>query len=404
MLTHEHWEELAALAAGGHIAEPQLREFLEHMRFCEKCQAAYREFVQLHDEDLPLLSKNSAWSALPVPKGYRDRFIMRAQESGARFSEDVRNHSASHRPELRWLFAGIRPWAIGAALAGVIVSAFVVLPRRSKESTRSIATGSATEIQQLVESASIKPELARVPNSDRAKEAEIRHLREQEAGAEQTIRDLQGQLQAAQANMQAIEASWAQLLRQSSDELAAAQKELDDARSAGTQRIASIAALQMRVTELSEQLRKERNYAQREHELLSADRDIRDLMGARNLRIVDVLDVDASGGRTKAFGRVFYTEGKALVFYAYDLSEDKIRSASTSFQVWGNKGDPSGPATRLGFLYNDHAQGRWVLKVDDPAIIDHISTVFVTVDSPKAQKPKGEKLLYAYLGIKPNHQ
>lgn len=404
MQTHERWEELAALAAGGHVAEPQLREFMEHMRFCAKCQAAYQEFVQLHDEDLPLLSKNSAWWAPALPKRYRDRFIARAQELGARFSEDATNHSTSRWPELGWLFIGLRPWAVGAALTAIIVSVFVTQPRRTKESATSLGASSEIPVQQLSDLGHRASAFAKASSSEKAKDAEIRRLREQGAAAEQTIRALQGQLQVAQANMETVEASWAELLRQTTDDLAAAQKELENARSAGTERIASIAALQTHVMEISEQLRRERNYAEREHELLTADRDIRDLMGARNLRIVDVVDVDASGGRTKAFGRVFYTEGKALVFYAYDLSEDKIRSASTSFQVWGNRGDPSGPATRLGFLYNDHAQGRWVLKVDDPAIIDHISTVFVTVDSPKAQKPKGEKLLYAYLGIKPNHQ
>jgi len=64
---------------------------------------------------------------------------------------------------------------------------------------------------------------------------------------------------------------------------------------------------------------------------LSAGRDIRDLISARNLHIIDVYDTDSHGKTTRAFGRVFFTEGKSLVFYAYDLSSGHSAAATYAF-------------------------------------------------------------------------
>ena len=39
--------------------------------------------------------------------------------------------------------------------------------------------------------------------------------------------------------------------------------------------------------------------------------------------VVDAYDPDANGKTEKAVGRVFYTQGKSLVFYTYDLSASR---------------------------------------------------------------------------------
>jgi len=57
-------------------------------------------------------------------------------------------------------------------------------------------------------------------------------------------------------------------------------------------------------------------------------------------------------------------------------------------------------ARSLGFLQVDaKAQGRWVLKVDDPELVKEINSVFVTIAPATGDKqPSGQKMLYAYLG------
>ena len=65
-------------------------------------------------------------------------------------------------------------------------------------------------------------------------------------------------------------------------------------------------------------------------------------MGARKLYIADVFDVDSGSRTRKPFGRVFYTQNKSLIFYAFDLDhEPGVKNAST-FQVWGQRDTESG--------------------------------------------------------------
>ena len=114
-------------------------------------------------------------------------------------------------------------------------------------------------------------------------------------------------------------------------------------------------------------------------------------MGARNLHVVDVGDVDTKGKEQQAFGRVFYTEGKSLIFYAFDLGNRT--TAKRSFQVWGARVPAQGRAKSLGILYvDDQKQNRWVLKFDDPDVLAEIDSVFVTIEPPGGSaKPTGHK-------------
>ncbi len=67
-------------------------------------------------------------------------------------------------------------------------------------------------------------------------------------------------------------------------------------------------------------------------------RDIRDLMGARDLYVAEVYDVKRDGSTQKSYGRVFYTKGKSLIFYAYDLNEEPEARDASTFQAWGRRG------------------------------------------------------------------
>lgn len=138
---------------------------------------------------------------------------------------------------------------------------------------------------------------------------------------------------------------------------------------------------------------------------MAVSKDVRQLMGARNLHIMDVHDVGGGGQAAKAFGRVFYAEGQSLIFYAFDLPSGKLSPAKYSFQGWGQREAKSQSARNLGtFEVDDHEQGRWVLKVNNPALLAGIDSVFVTAELlDDAKTPRGKKLLYAYLVGQPNH-
>jgi hypothetical protein len=166
------------------------------------------------------------------------------------------------------------------------------------------------------------------------------------------------------------------------------------------------ASLEVEVNDLNQRLRDAEGRENADTQYLASDRDIREIMGARQLYIADVTDVDQNGQARKPFGRVFYTKGKSLIFYAFDLDQQPgVKDAST-FQAWAREGSDTAKPISLGIFYMDsEANRRWVLKTEDPKVLAEVNAVFVTVE-PKggSQRPSGKQLLYAYLrSVTPNH-
>jgi hypothetical protein len=167
-------------------------------------------------------------------------------------------------------------------------------------------------------------------------------------------------------------------------------------------------SLESKIDELSASARDQDRRLKDDEQYLSSDRDIRELMGARKLYIADVFDVDSGSRTRKPFGRVFYTQSKSLIFYAFDLDHQPGVKNASAFQVWGQRDAESGEknhATNLGILYMDsESNRRWVLRLDDPKQLAEIDAVFVTVEPHGgSQKPTGKPFLYALLRREANH-
>jgi hypothetical protein len=200
-------------------------------------------------------------------------------------------------------------------------------------------------------------------------------------------------------------ASLAQKLDAAEASVQKMQAELESAQQQRSQGGTQDASLRAQITDLNAELRDREQALSKEDELLSHDRDIRELMGARDLYIAEVYDVGRDGATQKPYGRVFYTKGKSLVFYAYDLEQQPgVRDAKT-FQAWGRRGPDRQEALNLGIFFEDNAaKKRWVLKFDDAKSLEQIDAVFVTVEpNGGSHKPSGKPLLFAYLRIDPNH-
>jgi hypothetical protein len=70
-----------------------------------------------------------------------------------------------------------------------------------------------------------------------------------------------------------------------------------------------------------------------QRELLQEDRDIREWMRLRDLYIVAVHHVGGNGQVDKTYGRVSYTKGKSLIFYANELDHQAGPKNATTFQA-----------------------------------------------------------------------
>jgi len=128
-------------------------------------------------------------------------------------------------------------------------------------------------------------------------------------------------------------------------------------------------------------------------------------MGARDLYVAEVFDVAKDGATKKSYGRVFFTKGKSLIFYAYDLDRQPGLKNASTFQAWGQHGADRAQALNLGVFYEDNvSKKRWVLKFDDPQKLAQIDAVFVTVEPDGgSHKPSGKPFLFAYLKVNSNH-
>jgi len=183
------------------------------------------------------------------------------------------------------------------------------------------------------------------------------------------------------------------------------KEEMDAQEEVHARDMVTIREQQERLSQAEERFTASMDSMERDKRLLAADRDIRDLMGARNLRIIDVFDVDGKGRTRRPFGRVFFTEGKSLIFYAFDLEGGRPVAKSVSYQAWGFDGSYKNAVASLGIFYRDDKNAnRWVLKFDDPDVLSEIDSVFVTIEPPGgSKKPTGNRLLPAYLRASLNH-
>ncbi|MGB9070786.1 MAG: anti-sigma factor [Candidatus Acidiferrales bacterium] len=200
-------------------------------------------------------------------------------------------------------------------------------------------------------------------------------------------------------------ASFAEKLDAAQTSVQKMQAELESVRRQRSDGESQDASLQAEIMDLNGQLRDREQTINKQDDLLSHDRDIRDLMGARDLYIAEVYDVGRDGATQKPCGRVFYTKGKSLLFYAYDLDQQPdVRNART-FQAWGRRGADMQEAVNLGIFFQDSAaKKRWVVKFDDAKSLEQIDAVFVTVEpAGGSRKPSGKPLLFAYLKVDPNH-
>lgn len=192
--------------------------------------------------------------------------------------------------------------------------------------------------------------------------------------------------------------------------LLSALAELRSLKETQASRDAELVETRYRLSELEKELAEQRGLGNRalSHNdgrsiVLPSALELRNLIGARNLHIADVSDVNTAENQPKPFGRVFFTRGKSLVLFAYDLSKT---SPDQTFYAWGSRqSDPHRPQSLGALRTDDQTQRRWILEFNDPKVLAQIDSVYVTLEPTHkhADAPNGRKLLSAYLGPSPKY-
>jgi hypothetical protein len=414
--SHEEFLSLCALSTTGELTAEEWARLNDHLAHCEECRHAKQEYERVVATTIPALgAESTSESDAGSPPG-----AWSMEQAEADLMDALRGEPSpvegNPKPEPK-----LAPWkhprllAIAALiLATCSTAAYQIgmLQVRKPELADVRATSPVPKTPSHLEPPTTVPspaekktlpeaeELARLRTETRLDQSELAELKEQQSQLEtelaktteavrqtqQDRTDLSQQLTQAQDNAQNLQAK----LNQTGDRTAL---DTDQALAANKQ-----------VEELRASVETKDKEIAQDQELLQHDRDIRNLISARNVYMAEIYDVAKTGDTQKPFGRVFYTKDKSLVFYGYDLDQQRGVKKASTFQAWG-RGVDQQHAISLGLLYLDDAnQKRWVLKFNNAKTISQIDAVFVTVEPEGGStKPSGKPLLFTSLRIDPNH-
>lgn len=420
---HQKFKELAALAQRGALSDHERLQLNLHLRVCDSCQQAYAEYALISAKGMPFLA--AAYGQGDEGLDWDDRAVRSKLLARVRGVEESSSRDAKPTEVLR-MRAPFLPRAVASrwavAIAASVLVAVALGAYRLGDHTRFVR-----ERGQAALSASHSgPAFEKVTTDDVAVQAaQISRLQLQLSSDQQEVARLRDALHSSEARTAALlTAKTAQeeefrRMSEQRDKLVSqlhdaeqayqiVQAELTTLRSEHDRVLVRTTSLQGKVDELTASVTDQERRLKDDEQYLSSDRDIRELMGARKLYIADVFDVDSGSRTRKPFGRVFYTQSKSLIFYAFDLDRQPGVKTASAFQVWGQRDAESGEKNRamnLGILYMDsESNRRWVLRLDDPKQLAEIDAVFVTVEPyGGSQKPTGKPFLYALLRKEANH-
>jgi chaperonin cofactor prefoldin len=440
MSPHEEFLELCAASTSGELTEEERHRLDEHLLGCAACREALEQFQETVKTAVPAIAAglpqddpqpDKAWSQGKAEAALFERLSKEDSQGGSRQtqkdvigSSGLSHHGAYFPSRFDWKQMWMSYAAAILLFLALAISAYRVGIRRGAEvatnvpATQSNGSNSLEEqlsdlshdretlraqlvsrdkaiadLRQEVEQLKAA-ESERVEHSASAQNEQESRLAEEAASANARLVDLEKKLD-SEERVRSEESSHASALEAKLGELTQQLHERDETIAARTSRLESReGTIEQQQTKLAEQ-----------QELLDHDRDIRELMGARDLYIAEVRDVAKNGATQKSYGRVFFTKGKSLIFYAYDLDRQPGLKNPSTFQAWGQRGTDREQALNLGVFYEDNvSKKRWVLKFDDPQKLDQIDAVFVTVEpNGGSHKPSGKPFLFAYLKVNPNH-
>lgn len=410
---HEEFVALVPLFYSGELTDEEWALLQVHMAYCNSCREGFEQHEHIASEVIPAMAVSAAVAALGGPIE-SDRSLREAERQLMRRLDEPKVSSEQPTPRSRWIW--ISTGAIAAGLAGVLAYAGMQHLHPSSSQPAAVASKVAP-MQAVTDSASDQGAAdQRALTADNQKvssvEAQLTDAEKRSAEFKVVVAQERQQLQAEEAQQQ-------QLLQERQDlsqQLAAAKTETQSLREKLTavqngtdQQTTRMAELEAKVQRLNTALEEANASLDSKDQIIAFDkdlmlhdRDIRDVIGARDLYIADIYDATVTGGTAKPFGRIFYTKDSSLVFYGFDLDKQPGAKQSVAFQAWGS-GTDRRPVS-LGLFYQDDGHKRWVLKCKDAATLARLDMVFVTVEPPGgSNKPTGKQFLRAYLQIQPNH-
>jgi peptidoglycan hydrolase CwlO-like protein len=429
---HDEFLELCAVSTSGQLTEEEQNRLEQHLAVCNSCREALRQYQAVVDEAIPRMGAvppqaadpGPGWSEQAAEKAFFQRLAReeRLRPKKAQVEDVPEFPAVAHRlPAMANEPSWRQVWLLYAAGILLFLSLGVYAYKVGWHSASNhsvpipavVPAQTQASLEQELSDAGHERELARAQIEQR--DNLISDLRRQLAHESWAIDELKASQEELEKDLRKSDASKQDLAQRQTElgqKLETAQNEshllqnrIDSLTQQSAEDAARAKSLEARNDELSRLLEDREANLEHQDQLLAHDRDIRELMGARDLYIAEVYDVAGNGETKKPYGRVFYTRGKSLIFYAYDLDQQAGAKKATTFQAWGRRGPDREQALNLGIFYEDNvSRKRWILKCDDPKSLAEIDGVFVTLEpNGGSHAPSGKSLLFASLQINPNH-
>jgi hypothetical protein len=422
---HNDWyEELCALACIGELSSSEFEELQTHLAECAQCRELHADFRRISTDDLGRVAVSQSYDreAEGVSEGMDEHALLNAlldrarqQRSGNISPLEVEAAPSKVfflRSRLRRVFDWLRQPALSYGTVALLLCAVVgVSAYRLREAQLSpFFSKLHAEIDDWKNQARTNAtKQERTFQLLARSEAERDRLQKSVDEAEIKLRQLQNE----QKSLDSEVAMQRDRLKRQEEELAVAKTD-------ESEKSKEVTELEARVRAASDRTEEQRRFAESLQAKLDrvqeqavatpeaqgfGDIEAKQLFGARDLHIVDVYDVDAKGMTKRTYGRVYYSEKKLLMLYAFDLENKKHNRAPASFQAWGYRQPNATKPESLGlFSMDDPSVNRWVLKVNNPRVLERIDAVFVTAEAPSGSpSPTGQRILYANLAGPANH-
>jgi myosin heavy subunit len=435
---HEEFLELCAASTSGDLTDDEQKRLREHLAICISCREALRQYESIVSDVIPAIAASeepehlqvdNAWSQEQQEQAQRELFGRLAREEKHPPRGSRKSNGSSILPHRILPFSSESTWRNVWMLYAAGVLLFCALSFFAYRVGMHRGTDIVRALQPQINKQDPSPAQASLEDQlsdaghDRAiinteiaqRDERIADLRRQLARQSTEISEMKATQNQLESNLRTGDAT-RQDFSQEKNELTerlesvqsnsrSLQEKLDSRAQQSAQDADRAKASEAKVGDLTRELREEQRALEQRDELLAHDRDIREVMGARDLYIAEIYDVAGTGVTKKPYGRVFYTRGKSLIFYAYDLDQQTALKRASTFQAWGLRGPDRQQAINLGVFYEDNAtKKRWILKCDDRKTLAQIDAVFVTVEPNGGNhKPSGKSLLFAYLRVDPNH-
>jgi len=411
---HHEFIAFCALFYSGEISDEEWALLQVHLAYCHSCRSTFEQYKQIATDVIPAMAASAAGESKAV--SVESASSLEAAEQ--RLMNSL--HVVSRQPKPSVPEKSSRRLVLGG-LAACFLALMAYASGHFAGSRKNQSALTTPSLPMAKPPVSSNDAAADHQHQDELEQSrrQIAELQQRLAAAEAHADDSSGAIATLRKQLQAEETQREQIASDRdvlSKQLVTAQTDiqtlgakLTSAAAGSDQQSGRVAMLEAKVQALNVSLDeadnalndKDRMLAL-DKDFLSHDRDIRDLIGARNLYIADIFDTTETGKTAKPFGRIFYTKDSSLVFYGFDLEKQAGLEKPAAFQVWGSGSDRS--PVSLGLFYQDDSHKRWVLRCNDPKTLTHLNMVFVTVEPPGGStKPTGKRLLRAYLQIASNH-